>query len=163
MSAGRSDADTESVRVHATCVALGDRAALLRGPPGAGKSDLALRFMDAPPMAGGAALVADDQTILERRNGRVMARAPDLLAGKLEVRGLGVFPAPHLAEAELCLIVDLVGPDEIGRAIPQPLPVEHVLGAPIPVIALSPFEASAARKLRLALHFAPNLNDPVSF
>ena len=55
--------------VHGTCVALGRRAALLRGSSGAGKSDLALRFM---ALAGEGALrpllVADDQVWIEARS-----------------------------------------------------------------------------------------------
>ena len=51
--------------VHGTCVALGRRGVLLRGNPGAGKSDLALRFMALP--GGGEIcphLGADDQVLV---------------------------------------------------------------------------------------------------
>ena len=70
--------------VHATCVAIGDRAVLLCGPSGSGKSDLALRLID-----GGAQLVADDQVVLRAEGGRIVARAPEALAGRMEVRGIG--------------------------------------------------------------------------
>ncbi|HEX7199151.1 MAG TPA: serine/threonine protein kinase, partial [Dongiaceae bacterium] len=47
--------DPARLQIHASCVALSGAAVLLRGPPGAGKSDLALRLVDE-----GGKLVADD-------------------------------------------------------------------------------------------------------
>ncbi len=74
-----------SVLAHATCVLCGARgAALLRGPSGSGKSDLALRLID-----GGAKLVADDQVVLTRRGAVLWAAPPTALADRIEVRGVG--------------------------------------------------------------------------
>tara|TARA_R110002110_G_scaffold110803_5_gene276123 strand:- start:737 stop:1165 length:429 start_codon:yes stop_codon:yes gene_type:complete len=135
---------TESVMAteHATCIALGDRAILLRGKSGAGKSDLGLRLID-----GGAILVSDDQTILERRGERILCTPPGTIAGKLEVRGVGIVSMEHRT-ASLGLVVDLVSPDEVER-LPE---IGHVtyLGLEFPLLPMSPFEASAAAKLRLA-------------
>lgn len=139
------------MNVHATCVALRLgrtwRGVLLRGPSGAGKSDLALRLVDE-----GARLVADDRTVLAVRGGRLSASAPAIIAGLLEVRGLGIvaLPARRVAKrAEVALLVDLAAPGRIER-MPQPAR-ETVMGVTLPVLALAPFEASAAAKLRLAL------------
>lgn len=142
--------------VHATCIALklrgtssgkGWRAVLLRGPSGAGKSDLALRLIEA-----GGRLVADDQTRLTRRGRALVAAAPAVLAGLLEVRGVGIVKLARgqiLARAPLALLVDLVPADRIER-LPEPAG-ETLLDVDLPVLALAPFEASAATKLRLAL------------
>ena len=139
------------MNVHATCVALRLgrtwRGVLLRGPSGAGKSDLALRLVDE-----GARLVADDRTVLAVRGGRLSASAPAIIGGLLEVRGLGIvaLPARRVAKrAEVALLVDLAAPGRIER-MPQPAR-ETVMGVTLPVLALAPFEASAAAKLRLAL------------
>jgi HPr kinase/phosphorylase len=118
---------------------------LLRGRPGAGKSDLALRLI----VHGGARLVADDQTRLERRGDAIAAAAPATIAGKLEVRGIGILEVPSRAEATLRLVADLVAPDSVER-LPEPRFCE-LLGLPVPVVAVAPFEASAEAKLRLAL------------
>jgi serine kinase of HPr protein (carbohydrate metabolism regulator) len=134
------------VLVHATAVAVEGAAVLLRGPPGAGKSDLALRLIDA-----GAGLVADDQVELRRSGREVLARAPAAIAGLIEVRGVGIIRMEPVGEAPLALLVDLVAPDAIER-LPEDR-AEDVLGLPIPVVALAPFEASAPAKLRLALAF----------
>lgn len=135
---------TTNLLVHATTVAIGGRAVLLRGPAGSGKSDLALRLIDA-----GARLVADDQTELWRLGDAVIARAPATIAGLIEVRGIGIFRLEPLAEAPVALIADLLPAAEIER-----LPVRHtetLLGLPLPTVRLAPFEVSAAAKLRLAL------------
>lgn len=133
------------ILVHATAIAIDGRAVLLRGPSGAGKSDLALRLID-----GGARLVADDQAELRRAGERVMVRAPAEIAGLIEVRGIGILKVEPLAEAALAMCVDLVLSAEVER-LPE-IRSEDVLGLAVPSIALSPFEASAAAKLRFALH-----------
>jgi serine kinase of HPr protein (carbohydrate metabolism regulator) len=130
--------------VHATCVACGGRAVLLCGPPGSGKSDLALRLID-----GGARLVADDQVRLRAEAGRIVASAPETIAGRLEVRGIGIVAVPHVAAAPVALVVDLVSPGTVER-LPDAAQRTY-LGIALPLVALAPFEASATAKLRLAL------------
>ena len=71
--------------IHASTVAIGSRAVLITGPSGCGKSDLALRLLDR-----GFELVSDDQTIVKRDGDRLVATAPPNIAGKLEVRGIGI-------------------------------------------------------------------------
>ena len=136
---------SETILLHATAVAIDGRGVLLRGASGAGKSDLALRLIDA-----GARLVADDQSELHRQGDSVIVRAPATIAGLVEVRGIGIIRLDALAEAPVALLVDLVAPESLER-----LPArrsERVLGLDLPRIALAPFEASAPAKLRLALH-----------
>jgi HPr kinase/phosphorylase len=134
----------DPVLVHATAIAIEGRAVLLRGPSGAGKSDLALRLID-----GGADLVADDQAELRRAGERVLVTAPAAIAGLIEIGGVGILRVEALAEAALALCVDLVPSAEVER-LPE-IRCEDVLGLAVPSIALSPFEASAAAKVRLAL------------
>ena len=134
--------------VHATAVDIGGGAVLLRGPSGSGKSDLALRLID-----GGATLVADDCVLLSRRGADVVAAAPETIAGRMEVRGLGIVRVPCAGPAPVRLVADLVRPEAVDRL---PKPAETVLlGVAIPLIRLAPFETSAPAKLRLALRLAP--------
>ncbi len=97
---------TDTLLVHATAIAIDGRAVLLRGASGSGKSDLALRLIDA-----GARLVADDQSELWRRGEAIIVRAPATIAGLLEVRGIGIVRLDALPEAPLALIADLVEPE----------------------------------------------------
>ena len=74
-----------SETLHASTVAIDGRAVLIPGPSGSGKSDLALRLLDR-----GFTLVSDDQTIVRRDGERLIASAPPTIAGKLEIRGVGI-------------------------------------------------------------------------
>jgi len=140
---------TGTLLVHATAVAIEGGAILLRGPPGAGKSDLALRLIE-----DGARLIADDQTLLRRAGNHVLVRAPAAVAGLIEVRGVGILRVDYLDEAPLALVVDLVPSTEVERSPDDRF--EVVLGLPIRMIALAPFEASAVAKLRLARRALPH-------
>ena len=137
----------QRVQVHATCVEIGGVGVLIRGAPGAGKSDLALRLID-----GGARLVSDDYTDLAIVGGRLVARAPPPIAGRLEVRGLGVVEAPSVAEAPVGLVVDLVAASAVAR-LPDARMYDY-LGIDVPLLSVAPFETSAAAKLRLAARIA---------
>ena len=143
--------------VHGTCVALRRGAALLRGPSGSGKSDLALRFLflarRGPAALEAPILVADDQVHIARDDTRVLATAPENIRGKIEVRGVGIVEVKSLAEAELRLVVDLVSPCQVERMPDWDLSAD-VLGAKIALIRLTPWEASAPIKLALALAHA---------
>ncbi len=128
--------------IHATCVDIDSLGVLLRGPSGSGKSDLALRLIDA-----GAELVSDDYTVVEPRGGRLVATAPQSIKGMLEVRGVGILPMPVKQRAVVALVVDLTdGP--VDR-LPDP-DAAVIDGIVVPRILVVPFEVSAAAKVRLA-------------
>jgi len=135
---------TSNMLAHATCVSLTGRGVLIRGAPGSGKSDLALRMIDA-----GGLLVADDQTELTATGGQIIARAPKTISGQMEVRGIGIVSRPSLAAVPVALIVDLAQSPEIER-----LPEETndlIMGQQLPVVVLDPAQASAVARIRLAL------------
>ena len=91
------------VLIHASCVALEGKGLLLRGAPGAGKSDLALRLIE-----GGARLVADDQVALTSTGEILLAAPPARIAGLLEVRGIGIVSMDFVTQCPVHLVVDLV-------------------------------------------------------
>lgn len=132
-----------SETLHATSVAIAGRAVLLSGPSGSGKSDLALRLIDR-----GGILVSDDYTLVKRIDGRLLATAPTTIAGKIEVRGIGIVDLPSVGEAPVALLVDLF--DRVERMPLDPL-LRIVAGMQVPVIKIAPFEASAPIKVELAL------------
>lgn len=128
--------------VHASTVAIEGRAVLMIGPSGAGKSDLALRLIDR-----GAMLVSDDYTDLFATGDMLIARPPATIAGKIEVRGLGILDMPYLPEAPVALVVRL------GAAMERMPDAEtySLAERAIPSIALNPFEASAPIRIELAM------------
>jgi HPr kinase/phosphorylase len=144
----------EAELIHGTCVALGQRAALLRGPSGSGKSDLALRFLflarRGPAALDPPALVADDQVSIRRDGDRLLASAPASIQGQLEVRGVGIVGVKPAAEVELVLVVDLVDAGLVER-LPLDGITTRLAGADVPLVRLTPFEASAPIKLALEL------------
>jgi serine kinase of HPr protein (carbohydrate metabolism regulator) len=142
--------------VHGTCVALGNCAALLRGGSGCGKSDLALRFLALPGDGElRPALVADDQVWVEGNgDGQALASAPGTIGGMIEVRGLGIAEMPFVAEVPLVLVCDLVKADAVPRMPCDPWERTKIAGVEIMALKLSPFEASAPLKLKMALLLA---------
>lgn len=132
-----------SETLHATTVAINGRAVLLAGVSGIGKSDLALRLIDR-----GATLVSDDYTLVERIDGRLIATAPETIAGLMEVRGIGLVAMAHV-DAPVALLIDLS--DRVDRMPADPL-TRAVAGIDVPVVTLAPLEASAPIKVELALN-----------
>lgn len=139
------NADTN--QLHASAVAIDGKGVLLLGASGAGKSDLALRLIDA-----GAVLVADDRVDIEPAGGALLLSAPEQLAGMIEVRGLGIVRLAYETKVSLSLIVDLVKPEDIER-LPATLQGDF-MGQQVRRFALDPFTASAPAKIHLALSVA---------
>ena len=132
---------TETIR--GTTVAVAGRGVLLRGPSGSGKSDLALRLIDR-----GALLVSDDYTEVRREDGRLLARAPATIAGKIEIRGVGIAALPAAQDVPLCLVAEL---DRTPERLPEGPSTAAIAGVAIPAIALAALEPSAPLKVEAAL------------
>lgn len=129
--------------LHASTVAKNGRAVVILGPSGSGKSDLALRLLDR-----GFTLVSDDQTIVQRSGARLIASPPANIAGKLEIRGIGIVDMAHESTAEVALLVELTS--DIQR-LPDDSRERPVLGVAVPLISVDAMTASAAAKVALAL------------
>jgi HPr kinase/phosphorylase len=132
-----------NLRVHATTVAVGSHGVMLIGPSGSGKSDLALRLIDR-----GARLVSDDYSEVRAAADGVHVAPPATIAGKIEVRGLGIRTMPYITDIVVALVIRLG-----GAAARMPEPGESMLmaGVAVPLVALNAFEASAPIKVELAL------------
>ena len=96
--------------LHASTVATDGRAVVIVGPSGAGKSDLALRLLDR-----GFTLVSDDRTIIKRNGDRLVASAPASLAGKLEIRGIGIVEMETSVSFAIAPHLDLVATADHGN------------------------------------------------
>ena len=132
--------------VHATSIAIRGQAILIEGPSGSGKSDLALRLIDR-----GATLISDDYTQLDRDRGggaadRLIASAPATIAGRMEVRGIGIVAMPPAPPCPVALLVRAGTPERM----PEPTSCA-MLGIDVPMIILPLTESSAPLKVELAL------------
>ena len=124
--------------IHASAVLIGAKAALIRGPAGAGKSRLVLALLQA---AGASALpfarlVADDRVFVEAHHGRLLVRPAPELAGLIEVRGLGIRRVPYEPVAAVGLVVDLAAPAE--RLPDRAKLGETLAGIVLPRLAVPP-------------------------
>jgi serine kinase of HPr protein (carbohydrate metabolism regulator) len=140
-------ATLSSETLHATTVAVAGRAVMICGVSGSGKSDLALRLIDR-----GASLVSDDYT-LAKRAGRgtaahLLAAAPQNIAGKMEIRGIGIIDVAHMTDVPVALVVDLF--DIVDRMPEKPL-TRRIAGVDVPVMKIAPREPSAPIKVEYAL------------
>ncbi|TGX55889.1 aldolase [Sphingomonas gei] len=138
--------EVSSETVHGACVAIGGRAVLIEGRSGEGKSDLALRLIDR-----GAALVADGQIVCQRHEGGLIACAPAGLAGRIEVRGLGIVEMPNVERAPVDLLIVIL---DAPPRFPEDPRTRRIAGIDVPVLALAALEPSAPIKVELALRQA---------
>jgi len=135
--------------IHASCVMIGQIGVLIRGPAGAGKSTLAWTLIETETNAGRpAVLVADDRVLLAVEEGGLVARAPERLAGMIELRGLGLLSVAFVPQARLGLVVDLV--EDLPHRLP--LPQEQVIdieGVSLPHLAVQRALAAILIRARL--------------
>ena len=139
MSTSRLSSET----VHASTVAIDGRAVLITGPSGSGKSDLALRLLDR-----GFSLVSDDQTLVRREGDRLIAAPPPNIAGKIEIRGVGIVDMDNVTDVPVGLLVELTS--DIQR-IPDDGRERLIVGVPLPLISIDAMAASAPSKVAVAL------------
>jgi len=129
--------------LHVSSVAIDGRAVLIEGESGAGKSDLALRLIDR-----GATLISDDYTLLQRAGGELIASPPDTIAGKIEVRGLGLIETTYVEKVPVALLIRLTDAPE---RLPLADDVRRIAGLDIREVAVDSRTASAPIKVELAL------------
>ena len=129
--------------LHASTVALDGRTVVISGPSGSGKSDLALRLLDR-----GFMLVSDDRTLVRKDGDKLVASAPPNIAGKLEIRGIGIVDMDTVGDVPVALLVELTS--DIQR-LPDDNRDRPVLGVRVPLISIDAMSASAPSKVALAL------------
>jgi serine kinase of HPr protein (carbohydrate metabolism regulator) len=139
MAAPRISAET----AHGNTVAKDGRAVIITGPSGSGKSDLTLRLLDR-----GFTLISDDRTVLKRDGDRIIASAPPTIAGKLEIRGIGIVEMDHADNLPVALIVELTS--DIQR-MPEDSQERSILAVKLPFVTIDAMAASAPAKVAVAL------------
>jgi len=128
--------------IQASVVAINGRALMIEGPPGSGKSSLALALIDR-----GAVLVGDDGVTLRREGAQIVACPPPNIAGRMEVRNIGLIDLP-CTSAPLALILTLT---EDAPRYPDPVEQRDLLGIAIPALPFRPGDAVQALRAEWAL------------
>lgn len=125
--------------IHASAVRVGQGAILIRGPSGSGKSRLAFSLIDAgrsgrlPP----ACLIGDDRVTVTAVRGRIEVRPAPVLAGLIEIYGLGLRRIEHEAFGIVDLVVDLAAADASRLPLSKAL-VTEIEGIPIDRLPVAP-------------------------
>jgi serine kinase of HPr protein (carbohydrate metabolism regulator) len=129
--------------LHGSAVAINGHAILMLGLTGSGKSDLALRLIDR-----GAMLISDDIVGTESADDQLILSVAPNIAGKIEVRGIGICTTDYLPFAPLRLVVELS--HEVDR-MPPDNQCAAIGNFWIPMVKLDPFQPSSALKVEWAL------------
>jgi len=146
----------DALVVQASAVAVDGRALLIEGPPGSGKSSLALALIDR-----GAALIGDDAVRLARHGSTLLAGPPPNIAGLIELRGIGLVTLPLAAATPVALILTLGGPE--GERLPERAERRVIAGVPVPVLPFAPGGIAPAARAEWALRLhglASGSSDP---
>ena len=104
------------VAIHATAVAIEDRALLILGRSGAGKSRLACALVAASTPRRRILLVADDRVLLLDSARGLEARPHPRTAGFIERRGLGLVATPW-RERAIVAAMAILGDDAAPCAL----------------------------------------------
>ena len=131
-----------SVLANVTAVAIAGRTMLIEGPPGSGKSSLALALIDR-----GAVLIGDDGVRLARTGDTLIASPPPNTAGLIEVRNVGIVELP-VADAPVALILHL---NSSAARFPLEPDTRTLEGFEIPVLSFAPGDAVQALRAEYAL------------
>ena len=90
-------------KILATSLKLNGKAVLIQGKSGVGKSFLALRLI----MNHKAQLISDDVTYLNPKGKQLYAETIPELAGKIEVRGVGILETPYTTHIPVVCAIQL--------------------------------------------------------
>ena len=141
-------------RVHATAVLVGDCGILISGPSGSGKSSIASELMQRAAGRGAfAALICDDQCLLQATSGRLVCAVPASLQGGLEVRGSGLHAVDFEPSGVIHLAVELTKREQAIRFANDAMILLE--GVAIPHLVLPEREVAAACRAVEARLFQP--------
>lgn len=121
------------------------RGVLIEGGSGTGKSELALRALEA-----GFRLVADDRTLIWASGGAVFGRAPRPLAGLIEARGQGILRESPIDLAQIVLVAHLAAVPRAIERLPEAATAD-LAGLPVPRLVIDAGTLSAPARLRRAM------------
>lgn len=144
---------TGPANVHGTAIVIGTTGLLFVGPSGAGKSSVALHCIyEARARGLSAALISDDQVLVCAENGRLIARAPESIAGLAEIRGAGIIKVDTTGPALLHRAIRPIEPPFAERLPPEGETFEVLPGHVLPLTRLPLFAGCTAFSILATIH-----------
>ncbi|MBB3138205.1 hypothetical protein FHS26_005983 [Rhizobium pisi] len=148
---------TEAPNIHATAIVVGRTGLLFSGPSGWGKSMLAFSCMtEARRLGLFTALVADDQVLLSKEAGSVIAACPPSIAGLIELRGTGIVRQDHVPQATMHYAVLPGSASGENRIPPEGEIVSLAAGFSLPALRLL---TNVPSPLAILMAKAPDIGD----
>jgi len=133
---------TGRVLANVTGVSVGGQVLLIEGPPGSGKSSLALSLIDR-----GAVLIGDDAVRVTPEGAALIASPPPNTSGMMEIRNVGIVEMP-VSRGPVSLVLTL---DTEAPRFPLEVSMHEIEGLEIPVLAFAPGDAIQALRAEHAL------------
>lgn len=131
-----------TVLANVTGVAIDGRVLLIEGPPGSGKSSLALALIDR-----GACLVGDDAVSVTREGTVLVAKPPPNTSGLLEIRNVGIAELPTQS-GPVALVLSL---DQAAPRYPVDIATREIAEVAIPLLPFAPGDSVQAVRAEHAL------------
>lgn len=131
-------APTEAI--HATLVEIFSMGVLIMGESGIGKSETTLELIKK-----GHRLVSDDRVDISLVNGTLYGKAPELLKGMMEVRGIGIIDVPRMFGINSLILKKTISyairlvhlnPEEPIERLGTKMQYFEILGMKIPLLNL---------------------------
>ncbi|MEM8723965.1 MAG: serine kinase [Pseudomonadota bacterium] len=135
--------DTRQLLTGVSVVAIGDRALMIEGPPGSGKSSLALALIDR-----GAILIGDDGVSLLREGDRLIAAPPPSVSGVIEIRNVGLVEMAVAPPTPLALLLSL---ERDAERLPEHAARRDIAGGSVPALGFTPGTIAPAMRAEAAM------------
>jgi len=127
------------INIHATAIVIGKTGLLFTGPSGWGKSMTAFTCMaEARRQGVFSVLVADDQVLLSKQDGALIATCPPAIAGFIELRGTGIIRHDHVVQAAMHFAILPGSATGENRLPPEGETTVLAEGFELPVLRLLP-------------------------
>lgn len=127
--------------LHGGLLSIYGKGVLIRGESGMGKSEIALELIKR-----GHLLVADDRVDCYRIHNKIVGKAPELLSGMLEIRGIGIINVARMfgvssvlpkTQVDFQVSLEMWKPDQdYDRVGIEEKKHENILGVDIPKIVV---------------------------
>ena len=100
------NSNIKSKIIHGSSIEINGKGVIILGKSGAGKSSLAIKLISL-----GANFIADDQTLIELKDDKLIISKPSTTPSLIEARGIGLIQVPLIRVSELFYFIKIIDQD----------------------------------------------------